>query len=149
MAAHDVYHTRQTRSENVQRHFAGHVRHWPLRAPWVRGTGGLGAASVRGSHQAVALRLPSVAFAGGDGRSGADEGFDACAAEIVPVERDGGERRKRRTPRLSASVSGWVQCKREKAIGAQKLVGYLVEIAEPAELYGIVFAAACDFSKTA
>ena len=42
-----------------------------------------------------------------------------------------------------------VQCKREKVIGPQKLVNYLDEISDPAGLYGVIFAAACDFSKTA
>jgi hypothetical protein len=85
------------------------------------------------------------------GRSGADEGFDARATEIVPgepVERDGGEEEEMDAEVVSERV--WlVQCKREKAIGPQKLVGYLDEIAEPTGLYGIVFAAACDFSKAA
>jgi len=44
-----------------------------------------------------------------------------------------------------------VQCKREKSIPPKKLIGYLADIpeAERAHLYGIIFVAACDFSKTA
>lgn len=85
------------------------------------------------------------------GRSGADEGFDARATEFVPgepVERDGGVEDEVDAEVVSERV--WlVQCKREKSIGPQKLVGYLDDITEPAGLYGIVFAAACDFSKAA
>ena len=83
------------------------------------------------------------------GRPGADEGFDARATEIVPgepAERDAGAEDEVDAAVVSERV--WlVQCKREKAIGPQKLAGYLDDIAEPAGLYGIVFAAACDFSK--
>jgi hypothetical protein len=85
------------------------------------------------------------------GRSGADEGFDARAIEVIPresVNRDGGEDEELDAAVVSERI--WlVQCKREKAIGPQKLIGYLDDIAEPAGLYGIVFAAACDFSKLA
>jgi hypothetical protein len=44
-----------------------------------------------------------------------------------------------------------IQCKREKAIGPTKLKNYLDEISEDdrRELHGIIFAAACDFSKKA
>jgi hypothetical protein len=85
------------------------------------------------------------------GRSGADEGFDARATEIVPgepAERDGGVEDE--VDAEAGSERVWlVQCKREKAIGPRKLVGYLDNIVEPTGLYGIVFAAACDFSKAA
>jgi hypothetical protein len=87
------------------------------------------------------------------GRAGTDEGFDARGTELVPVEpverEDGVEGAAEAEVEVASERVWLVQCKREKAIGPQKLVGYLGEIAEPSELYGIVFAAACDFSKTA
>ncbi|MBK1838003.1 restriction endonuclease [Azospirillum sp. YIM B02556] len=87
------------------------------------------------------------------GRGGGDEGFDARGWEIVPdaaeidqPEEDG------ETSEPSYQDRQWlVQCKREKAIGPGKLVGYLDEVPEDerGNLYGIVFAAACDFSMRA
>jgi hypothetical protein len=84
------------------------------------------------------------------GRTGTDRGFDVRAIEIVPsepVDLDGSDAEE------DAEIAGgrvWlIQCKREKEIGPLKLVGYLDEIAETAVLYGIIFAAACDFSIAA
>ena len=85
------------------------------------------------------------------GRSGSDDGFDARAIELVPspqgVEREPDEDGEAVEPH---SQRVWlIQCKREKAIGPSKIVKYLEAI--PPEsiegLYGLVFAAACDFSK--
>jgi len=84
------------------------------------------------------------------GRSGGDEGFDARGIEIVepPVDDDnedqGDEDGHEETERL------WlIQCKREKQIGPTAIVKHLNAI--PAEstdgLHGLIFAAACDFSK--
>ena len=86
------------------------------------------------------------------GRSGSDDGFDARGYEINDESRrtadvegeveDEGETESR--DRL------WlIQCKREKQIGPAKLKAYLKEIVLTPEeqLYGIVFSAACDFSK--
>ena len=84
------------------------------------------------------------------GRSGGDDGFDVRGFEIVtgaePPARaadDDEEPEAEREDRL------WlVQCKREKSISPKKLRAYLDGI--PSEtrsaLYGVVFAAACDFS---
>jgi hypothetical protein len=91
------------------------------------------------------------------GRSGSDDGFDARGLEIVqdatptavPVDDEAGE---------DAEEAGllpdrlWlIQCKREKSIPPAKLKGYLADIKlRPEEkLHGIIFAAACDFSKMA
>jgi hypothetical protein len=89
------------------------------------------------------------------GRSGSDDGFDARGfeggaretAEIDPstehVETDEQE------PQSEERI--WlIQCKREKAIAQKKMRGYLDAIpeSEVRNLYGIIFAAACDFSKT-
>jgi hypothetical protein len=87
------------------------------------------------------------------GRSGGDEGFDARGWEAVartPVgvetELEGDEIVEQIDERL------WlVQCKREKSMGPRKLLGYLddLHVVERRRVYGIVFVAACDFSKTA
>jgi hypothetical protein len=88
------------------------------------------------------------------GRAGSDAGFDARGTEITaqmdtPVELSDDSD--------DAAVSGaiedrvWlVQCKREKSITPKKLIGYLEDVPqeERTGLYGIIFAAACDFSKT-
>jgi hypothetical protein len=86
------------------------------------------------------------------GRSGSDDGFDARGFEITsnpaaPIDSD-----------EDAAEDGdladrvWlIQCKREKSITPKKLGQYLdaIPAEEARKLYGIVFAAACDFSKTA
>lgn len=84
------------------------------------------------------------------GRTGSDEGFDARATEIVgyaaeAVESVEGEENEQRT----AEERQWlIQCKREKAIGPKKIEGYLDGLPNGLEngLYGLIFAAACDFS---
>lgn len=84
------------------------------------------------------------------GRSGGDEGFDARGFEIVPsgepLPRDLDDEDD---PEVGQNDRLWlIQCKREKSITPKKLRDYLDTI--PAEtrssLYGVVFAAACDFS---
>ncbi|MDG3821086.1 hypothetical protein L5B88_29235 [Pseudomonas aeruginosa] len=90
------------------------------------------------------------------GRSGADEGFDARALEIVnPVSEarlldDEEDEAEADDAVLSSADRLWlIQCKRERAIGPTKAASYLGDIILPADppLYGLVFAAACDFSK--
>jgi hypothetical protein len=76
------------------------------------------------------------------GRSGADDGFDARGLEIIVSadERDDEDE--------GPITREWlIQSKREKEIGPKKLVSYVE--AMPEGLYGVVLAAACDFSKTA
>lgn len=85
------------------------------------------------------------------GRTGSDEGFDARATEIVgyasevvePVEGEGEE-----AVRAAEERQWLIQCKREKAIGPKKIEGYLDGLPNAREngLYGMIFAAACDFS---
>lgn len=89
------------------------------------------------------------------GRAGSDAGFDARGAEItaqvdpaVELSDDSDD------AAFSAAIEDrmWlVQCKREKSIAPKKLIGYLDAIPEEERtgLYGIIFAAACDFSKAA
>ena len=86
------------------------------------------------------------------GRSGSDDGFDARGFETfsvvpaIPPDDDEDE------PDASLDQRLWlVQCKREKSITPKKLRDYLDAIALDQEqpLYGLIFAAACDFSKKA
>lgn len=86
------------------------------------------------------------------GRSGADEGFDARALEIVDGAFDQGDLGEDLIEEAAAPLNDrlWlIQCKRERAIGPAKANGYLDDIVLPTEppLYGLILAAACDFSK--
>lgn len=87
------------------------------------------------------------------GRSGSDEGFDARATEL-PTSSDetmtDGEDANE-LPALSPGRTWLIQCKREKAIGPKKLETYLEGLpnARASGLYGLIFAAACDFSMDA
>ena len=98
------------------------------------------------------------------GRAGSDDGFDARGYEMrareargvvaAPAEPGDGEEAYAEEEALVEGHDDrlWlVQCKREKAIGPKKLVAYLDEIVltEAEKLHGIVFTAACDFSKKA
>jgi len=93
------------------------------------------------------------------GRSGADDGFDVRGYEITASES-----RPSRLPEeddtadeQSALEQGFddrlwlIQCKRERAIGPKALVKYLDDtvLAPGEKLHGLVFTAACDFSKKA
>lgn len=90
------------------------------------------------------------------GRSGGDDGFDARGLEIVdlvasplPLSIDDDDEEADATS--SSSDRLWlIQCKRENNIGPAKAISYLNEIAlsPEAPLHGIIFAAACNFSKT-
>jgi hypothetical protein len=90
------------------------------------------------------------------GRSGSDDGFDARGFEIIAggEEREAPEEEDETVEAVPISTGDrvWlVQCKRERRISPKQLVGYLRSIpeSERAELYGIIFVGACDFSKTA
>ncbi|MBO1906356.1 hypothetical protein KHP60_14170 [Microvirga sp. 3-52] len=83
------------------------------------------------------------------GRSGADEGFDARAYEIVEFadQEDTGEADERDLTGRSDRL--WmIQCKREKALTPAKIEKYLRELPNESiqGAWGIVFVAACDFS---
>lgn len=93
------------------------------------------------------------------GRSGSDDGFDVRGYEIVakeaqlPALGEEGETIEEGSI-LNESIDDrlWlIQCKRERAIGPKALVGYLDDtVLSPDEkLHGLVFTAACDFSKKA
>ena len=85
------------------------------------------------------------------GRGGGDDGYDARGEERVvggdvdPSDQVKGEEN------VSVDPNGpiWlIQCKREKTIGPKKLGGYVTGT-DLTGLYGVIFAAACDFSKEA
>lgn len=89
------------------------------------------------------------------GRLGGDDGFDVRGLEAVQaLEASESESDGEEDPQNPTGLQDrlWlIQCKRERAIGPAKLVKYLDEIAIPERsgLYGIIFVAACDFSKRA
>ena len=93
------------------------------------------------------------------GRSGSDDGFDARGYAIVAKEdlaSDSTEESETFEERsiLNEGMNDrlWlIQCKRERAIGPKALVSYLGDIAlgPDEKLHGLVFTAACDFSKKA
>ena len=88
------------------------------------------------------------------GRTGSDGGYDARGFEIVADDADDADvedqGNEEATPVYPADRIWLIQCKRERSIGPAKMRQYLDEIAEEEAqgLYGIIFAAACDFSKT-
>jgi Restriction endonuclease len=71
------------------------------------------------------------------GRGGSDDGFDARGWEVY--DNDG----------IEEDRIWLIQCKREKTISPAKLLNYLNELnnGNISQLYGIIFIAACDFSK--
>jgi hypothetical protein len=82
------------------------------------------------------------------GTTGSDDGFDARGRESIldvenTYEEDDGK------PSETEERIWLIQCKREKSISPQKMAKYLQDIftvnSEP--LYGIIFIAACNFSK--
>jgi hypothetical protein len=85
------------------------------------------------------------------GRAGSDDGFDARGYEMVETDVvPESEIYDEEAAVASVGDRLWlVQCKRERAIGPTKLLRYLDEIrlAEGEVLHGIIFTAACDFSK--
>ena len=88
------------------------------------------------------------------GRSGSDDGFDVRGFEAGPNVEDAGEESEDDSDDGSSGLEDrlWlIQCKREHSIGPKKLGSYLDEMpaSESSQLYGIIFAAACDFSKLA
>jgi hypothetical protein len=93
------------------------------------------------------------------GRSGGDDGFDARGYEIVVREaepsasaEEGETVEERLTFNEGIDDRLWlIQCKRERAIGPTALVKYLDDtvLGQDERLHGLVFTAACDFSKKA
>jgi len=82
------------------------------------------------------------------GRAGSDDGFDIRGWEVwkQPEASDNDEEE---LPSEPFEDRLWlIQCKREKAINPKKLSNYLAEI-DFSNIHGVIFAAACDFSKKA
>jgi hypothetical protein len=89
------------------------------------------------------------------GRLGADEGIDIRGTESVrgeEYEAEAGpeEREEERLPPRVEERAWTIQCKREKVITPKKIRG-IVEAPVPEQNppYGLIVAAACDFSKKA
>lgn len=93
------------------------------------------------------------------GRSGSDDGFDVRGYEItarevlpVPTMDDAGETEESLAIDENCNDRLWlIQCKRERLIGPKALVRYLDDtvLGPDEKLHGLVFTAACDFSKKA
>ena len=86
------------------------------------------------------------------GRGGADDGYDARGVEkaIGDVERISDDEEENATEEGLGDGRIWlIQCKREKTITPKKLEQYLDELPDATKegIYGLIFAAACDFSK--
>lgn len=92
------------------------------------------------------------------GRGGSDDGYDARGFELIQSNKedpneDEGETDEDEPPEKtipSPRTRLWlIQCKREKSITPKKLQKYLEEIpiSERSRIHGVIFAAACDFSK--
>jgi hypothetical protein len=80
------------------------------------------------------------------GTSGSDDGFDARGRELIYNINDIDEEEAF----SSAEERIWlIQCKREKVISPSKIRSYLKDIFSTAgePLYGVIFVAACNFSK--
>lgn len=87
------------------------------------------------------------------GRSGSDHGFDirAWEQETPSVEQVDDDTEEEEDAPLAPGRLWLVQCKRERTVPPGKLAGYLDDIPEEerGRIYGVIFAAACDFSKKA
>ncbi|WP_156383474.1 hypothetical protein [Pseudoxanthomonas sp. Root65] len=83
------------------------------------------------------------------GRAGSDDGFDARGYEIVAVEESADNETEDEIAPQQADRLWLIQCKREKIISPKKLSTYLdqVSLKDSESLHGLIFVAACDFSK--
>lgn len=84
------------------------------------------------------------------GRSGADEGFDIRAWESIFSEEELQEEDEEERVITKAEGRLWlIQCKREKSITPKKLKKYAeaINVSPDQQIYGVIFVAACDFSK--
>lgn len=90
----------------------------------------------------------------GTGRAGSDDGYDVRGLEASSAAaRDGEEEDADQDASPLSGERVWlIQCKREKAIAAKKIAIYMdalkPAVVQEEGVYGIIFAAACDFSKT-
>jgi hypothetical protein len=86
------------------------------------------------------------------GRAGSDEGFDARGFEVIDLADDPIAENDidDETPAQAGDDRLWlIQCKREKTITPAKLKKHLGDIPDTSTkgLHGVLFVAACDFSK--
>lgn len=84
------------------------------------------------------------------GRAGSDDGFDVRGFEIVDAASPPGQLQEEDAIPIPLNDRLWlIQCKREKEIGPSKLIDYLNNINDSSieNLHGLVFVAACNFSK--
>lgn len=88
------------------------------------------------------------------GRPGGDESFDVRAWELVPTVLTVGadsEEFDETPPEIETDRLWLIQCKREKKIGPAMIERYLndIPVDRRTGIYGVVLAAACDFSLKA
>lgn len=87
------------------------------------------------------------------GRSGGDDGFDVRGtvggtSDVEDDETDVDEPNAKEAPPTPSEQLWLIQCKRERSIPPKKLNGYLTSLIKHAKtLHGVLFVAACDFSK--
>ena len=84
----------------------------------------------------------------GLGRSGSDEGFDVRGVQIIESldSADQDKEDEDNQEAIYGSERLWlIQCKREKSVPPKKLAKY-AKAAVSTDLYGVIFAACCDFS---
>ena len=85
------------------------------------------------------------------GRSGSDAGFDARAIEVIGSDNTASDSSDdEEVPETEdKTVRTWlVQCKREKTISPKRIQNYIQDLPKQTVTgtYGIIFAAACNFS---
>jgi hypothetical protein len=85
------------------------------------------------------------------GRGGADDGFDTRGWEIVAILDADRDDEPDDEPAAAEDRQWLIQCKRERVIGPKRLEEYAKDfrIDVDTALHGMIFAAACDFSKEA
>lgn len=83
------------------------------------------------------------------GRTGSDDGFDVRGRERATILLPSDDSDDDENERTTEERIWLVQCKREKAIPPAKLQKYVEEVLadQQEQIYGIIFAAPCDFSK--
>jgi hypothetical protein len=85
------------------------------------------------------------------GRSGSDQGFDVRGFQVVegPSDPESDDEDQEVDSRGNVADRVWlIQCKREKSVTPKKFEKYAKEV-DASAIYGVIFVAACDFSKTA
>ena len=83
------------------------------------------------------------------GRAGSDDGFDARGYEIGRASELSVDDEEIAEDKAAIDRLWLIQCKREKSISPKKLAAYLdqIKINDSEPLRGLIFVAACDFSK--